>query len=138
VGQISIRGKWRRDLGGVWAHVARYLALFFPPWFGFANQVIRPLDYTNAVLPEELLEYAPFFDGCIGAVDNTHIDVIVDEEVCDDHINRHGDTTQKVLAVCDFNMRFVYIAAGTEGSAYNMRVKKKAELDPYFPHPPLG
>jgi hypothetical protein len=103
----------------------------------FANQVIRPLDYTYAVLPE-LLEYAPFFDGYIGVVDNTHIDVIVDEEVCDDHINRHRDTTQNVLAMCDFNMRFVYIAAGIEGSAHDMRVKKKAELDPYFPHPPPG
>jgi hypothetical protein len=100
--------------------------------------VIRPLDYTYAVLSEESVEYAPFFDGCIGAVDNTHIHVIVDEEVCDDHINRHGDTSQNVLAVCDFNMRFVYIATGTEGSAHDMRVKKKAELDPYFPHPPLG
>jgi hypothetical protein len=104
----------------------------------FANEVIRPLDYTYAVLSEESVEYAPFFDGCIGAVDNTHIHVIVDEEVCDDHINRHGDTSQNVLAVCDFNMRFVYIATGTEGSAHDMRVKKKAELDPYFPHPPLG
>jgi hypothetical protein len=104
----------------------------------FANEVIRSLDYTYAVLPEELLEYAPFFDGCIGAVDNMHIDVIVDEEVRDDHINRYGDTTQNVLAMCDFNMRFVYITAGTEGSAYDMRVKKKAELDPYFPHPPPG
>jgi hypothetical protein len=36
----------------------------------FANQVIRPLDFTYAVLSEELLEYAPFFDGCIGIVDN--------------------------------------------------------------------
>jgi hypothetical protein len=96
--------------------------------------VIRPLDYTYVVLPE-LLEYAPFFDGYIGAMDNTHIDVIVDEEVRDDHINRHGDTTQNVLAMCDFNMWFVYIATGTEGSAHDMRVKKKAELDPYFPPP---
>jgi hypothetical protein len=62
----------------------------------------------------------------------------IDEEEGDDHINRHGDTTQNVLSVCDFNMRFVYVAAGIEGSAHDMRVKKKAELDPYFPHPPPG
>jgi hypothetical protein len=104
----------------------------------FANQVIRPLDSTYVVLPEELLEYATFFDGYIGTVDNTHIAVIVDEEVRDDHINRHGDTTQNVLAVCDFNTRFVYVAAGTEGSAHDLRVKKKAELDQYFPHPLPG
>jgi hypothetical protein len=104
----------------------------------FANKLIRPLDYTYAVLPEELLEYAPFFDGCIGTVDNTHIDVIVDEEVRGDHINRHGDTTLNVLAVCDFSMWFVYIATGAEGSTHDMWVKKKVELDPYFPHPPPG
>jgi hypothetical protein len=45
----------------------------------FANEVIRPLDYTYSVLPEELLEYTHFFDACIGVMDNTHIEVIVDE-----------------------------------------------------------
>ena len=73
-----------------------------------------------------------------GAVDGTHIDVVVDEAVREDFINRKGRTTQNVIDVCDFNMRFTYIGAGTEGSAHDMRVKKKADDDAYFPHPPSG
>lgn len=105
---------------------------------GFANDVIRPRDYNYGEVPHELLEYTPFFDGCIGAMDGTHILVSVDDGVRLDHINRYGVTTQNVVAVCDFNMMFTYIGAGTEGSAHDMRVKKKAEEDPAFPIPPDG
>jgi hypothetical protein len=64
--------------------------------------------------------------------------VVVDEAVHDDYINRKGKTTQNVVTVCDFNMRFTYIGAGTEGSAHDMRVKKKPQEDATFPHPPSG
>ncbi|XP_066312676.1 uncharacterized protein [Miscanthus floridulus] len=40
--------------------------------------------------------------------------------------------------VCDFDMRFTYIGTGTEGSAHDMRVKKKADDDASFPRPPSG
>ena len=71
-------------------------------------------------------------------MDGTHIDVIVDQGVRDDHINRKGRTTQNVVAVCDFDMRFMYIGAGTVGSAHDMRVKRKTEDDASFPRPPSG
>ncbi|XP_066365580.1 uncharacterized protein [Miscanthus floridulus] len=73
-----------------------------------------------------------------GAMDGTHIEVIVDKGVRDNHINRKGKPTQNVVAVCDIDMRFTYVGAGTEGSAHDMRVKRKAEADPSFPHPPSG
>ena len=73
-----------------------------------------------------------------GAVDGTHIDVVVDEAVREDFINRKGRTTQNVIDVCDFNMRFTYIGAGTEGSAHDKWVKRKADEDPCFPRPPSG
>ena len=66
-------------------------------------------------------------------MDGTHIDVIVDQGVRDNHINRKGKSTQNVVAVYDFDMRFTYIGAGTEGSAHDMRVKRKAEVDASFP-----
>ena len=71
-------------------------------------------------------------------MDGTHIDLIVDQGVRDNHINRKGKPTQNVVVVYDFNMRFTYIRAGTEGSAHDMRVKRKAEADASFPHPPVG
>ena len=36
--------------------------------------------------------------------------------------NRKSTLLQNVLAVCNFDMHFVYILAGWEGSAYDSRV----------------
>jgi hypothetical protein len=103
----------------------------------FAHDVIKPRDNTYAEVPHELLDYSPFFDGCIGAIDGTHIVVVV-EGVREDHINRKGMTTQNVVVVCDFNMMFTFVGVGIEGSAHEMRVKKKAQDDANFSHPPEG
>ena len=35
---------------------------------------------------------------------------------------RHGQTTQNVLTICGFEMHFIYIYAGWEGSTHNTRV----------------
>ena len=42
------------------------------------------------------------------------------------YTNRHGYTSQNVVATCDFDMRFMYVGSGTEGSAHDMWVLKKA------------
>ena len=118
--------RFRRGLGTcskVFAHVLAAMT-------GFANDIIRPRDTSYSGVPAELVEYSPFFDGCIGAMDGTHIDVIVDQGVRDNHINRKGRPTQNMIGVCDFDMRFTYIRAGTKGSAHDMWVKRKAEADP--------
>ena len=41
--------------------------------------------------------------------------------------NRKGTLSQNILAVCNFEMRFVYILAGWEGSAHNGRVLQDAQ-----------
>jgi hypothetical protein len=64
--------------------------------------------------------------------------VCVDEELHDDFTNRKGWTSQNVIVVCDFDMRFTYIGVGTEGSADDIRVLKQAQAEPNFPHPPEG
>jgi hypothetical protein len=84
--------------------------------------VLTPRDYSYAIVLHELTEYTPLFDGCIGAIEGAHIEVCVDEELHDDFTNRHGSTTQNVVVVCDFDMRFTYIGMETEGSAHDNRV----------------
>ena len=64
--------------------------------------------------------------------------MIVKVAECEAYTNRHGYTSQNVVATCDFDMRFTYVGSGTEGSAHGMRVLKKAWKDPNFPHPPSG
>ena len=75
--QRQMHERFRRGLGTcskVFAHVLTCMTRL-------TNDILRPRDYTYSVVSLELLEYAPFFDGCIGALDGTHIGVIVDHAV---------------------------------------------------------
>ena len=51
--------------------------------------------------------------------------------------NRKGTTSQNVLAVCNFDMKFVYILAGWEGSAHDQRVLSNAQASKGF-NTPVG
>ena len=127
-----------RDFGRGLGTCSKIFAHILAAMTRFANDVIRPKDSTYSAVPPALVEYTPFFDGCIGAMDGTHIEVIVDKGVRGNHIHRKGKPTQNVVAVCDFDMRFTYVGAGTEGSTHDMRVKRKTEADTSFPHPLSG
>ena len=49
--------------------------------------------------------------------------------------NRKGTLSQNILAVCNFDMRFVYILAGWEGSAYDSQVLSNAQASQGFSTP---
>jgi hypothetical protein len=72
-------------------------------------------------------KYFPWFEDYLGALDRTHIPAKVPTEDQVRYRNRKGSLTQNVLAVYDFDMRFLYILAGWEGSAHNSRVLKDAQ-----------
>ena len=72
-------------------------------------------------------KYTPYFDDCIGALDGTHIAVYVLTTEQARYRNRKGTLSQNVLAVCDFNMQFVYVLPGWEGSAHDGRVLSDAQ-----------
>ena len=46
--------------------------------------------------------------------------------------NRKGTLSQNILAVCNFDMQFVYILAGWEGSAHDSRVLSDAQASQGF------
>ena len=77
---------------------------------------------------------------CIGEIDGTHIRVSLSPEEQVRYIGKTGIPTQNVLAVCDFDMRFTYVAAGRPGSYHDTSVLYHAfEVDEgHFPHPPKG
>lgn len=56
--------------------------------------------------------FSPFFDKCIGALDGTHVKVVVPTNQVVPHTGRHGYTSQNVLALCDFDMRFTFAVVG--------------------------
>jgi hypothetical protein len=67
-------------------------------------------------------KYFLYFNNCLGVLDNIYISVYIPLEEQSRYRNRKGTLSQNVLAVCNFDMSFVYILPGWEGSAYNRRV----------------
>jgi hypothetical protein len=107
-----------------------------------ATDIIRLVDPEFRAVHQRLKapRFSSYFDNCIGAIDGTHVHVLVPAQYVVQHTERHGYTSQNVLVVCDFNMRFTFIVAGWPDSVHDMRVFKDA-LDKYgdkYPHPPQG
>ncbi|CAN6353337.1 unnamed protein product [Urochloa humidicola] len=107
-----------------------------------ADDIIKPKDpqfsTVHPVLENPL--FWPYFNDCIGAIDGTHVPVVVPKSKVVAHMCRHKYTSQNVLAICDFDMRFTFVLAGWPGSVHDMTVFKDATLRyaHKFPHPPPG
>ncbi|XP_041993309.1 uncharacterized protein LOC121743961 isoform X1 [Salvia splendens] len=71
-----------------------------------------------------------WFKGCLGALDGTHINVLVSNSDKPRYRTRKGQIATNTLAVCDRNMQFVYILPGWEGSAGDSRVLRDAVSRP--------
>lgn len=107
-----------------------------------AHDIIVPKDPTFSEVHPNLENPAfwSHFNDCIGAIDGTHVNVVVPKIKRVPYLNRHNETSQNVLAVCDFDMRFTFVLSGWPGSAHDMRVFKDAVSTYHhkFPHPPSG
>lgn len=71
-------------------------------------------------------KYYPYFNNCLGVLDGTHISIHVPLEEQSRYRNRKGTLSQNVLAVCDFDMQFVFVLPSWEGSAHDGRVLSNA------------
>jgi hypothetical protein len=81
----------------------------------------------------------PYFKGTIGAIDGPHVPMVVPVEEVVNHTCCHGYTSQNVLAICDFDMRFIFAVAGWPGSTHDMSILNHALVNfPSFPMPPKG
>jgi hypothetical protein len=81
----------------------------------------------------------PQFKDAMGAIDGSHIQVVVPLDETISHTCRHGYTSQNVLAICDFDMRFIFAVAGWPGSAHDSRILTHALANLFsFPVPPKG
>ena len=64
----------------------------------------------------------PHFRDCIGALDGTHICVSLSPEEQVRFIGKTGIPAQNVLATCDFDMRFTYVAVCQPGALHDTSV----------------
>lgn len=107
-----------------------------------ASDIINPKDREFKIMHTKLYDrrFYPFFNNAIGAIDRTHIPVAVPMNEAIVYTNKNQRRTHNVLAICDFDMRFTFVAAGCPGSAHDYLVFKDArkKYGAIFPHPPLG
>lgn len=105
-----------------------------------ATDIVRPKDPHFTTIHKKLLspKYTPYLDNCIGAIDVTHIQVVVPNATAVQHRNSHKERSQNVLCICDFDMRFTFVLAGWPGSVDDMRVFSDAQnrFGHKFPWPP--
>ncbi|KAL6546493.1 hypothetical protein OROMI_022214 [Orobanche minor] len=63
---------------------------------------------------------------CIGAIDGTHIPATVKGREVSSYRNRHGIQSQNILAACNFDLQFMYVLSGWEGSAHDSKLLNDA------------
>lgn len=81
------------------------------------NSIILP---ASGTIPDEIKNdsrFFPYFKDCVGALDGTHIPAKPEKGCAHPYRNRKGYYSQNVLAACSFDLKFVYVLAGWEGSA---------------------
>nr|GMC66620.1 protein ALP1-like [Ipomoea batatas] len=59
---------------------------------------------------------------CVGAIDGTHIPAMVTGRDVSSYRNRHGIISQNVLAACNFDIEFIYVLSGWEGSTHDSKL----------------
>ncbi|KAL0448463.1 UNVERIFIED_CONTAM: hypothetical protein Slati_1402700, partial [Sesamum latifolium] len=64
--------------------------------------------------------------GCLGALDDTHVDIRVSEADNGRYRNMKGQIYVNMLGVCNTNGKFTYVLSGLEGSAADSRVLRDA------------
>ncbi|XP_024161957.1 uncharacterized protein LOC112169199 [Rosa chinensis] len=74
----------------------------------------------------ESTRFYPYFKDCVGAIDGTHIPATVVGREVSKYRNRHGKISQNVLAACNFDLQFIYVISGWEGSAHDSKVLNDA------------
>jgi hypothetical protein len=77
---------------------------------------------VNVVESRARLTLWPFFQGCLGAIDGSHIHLSPPAFLQSLYRNQKGFLSQNCLFICNFNMLFTYILTGWEGSATDARV----------------
>ena len=92
-----------------------------------SNVKLPTNDTTTSTKITNNFKFEPYFSDCLRALDETHVEMHVPTELQPRYRNRKGTLSQNILAVCNFEMQFVYILAGWEGSVHDARVLQDAQ-----------
>ncbi|CAK8532395.1 unnamed protein product [Lathyrus sativus] len=105
-----------------------------------SREFLQPPQHTTS---QEILNNArfyPYFKDCIGVIDGMQIPAHVPAKDQSRFRNKKGILSQNVLAACTFDLQFIFIYPGWEGSVTDSRVLRAVLDDPdqNFPQIPQG
>jgi hypothetical protein len=89
------------------------------------------LPTVDGPCPSEILnnpKFWPFFQDSTGALNGTHISASPSAFIHMTFWNRKGFISQNCLFACNFNMQFIYLLCGWEGSATDALVYQDAQM----------
>ncbi|CAL1388532.1 unnamed protein product [Linum trigynum] len=120
---------YRRSIGTVSRHFHNVLRAVI----SLAPQFLKQPSATTPVssIIGSNSRFFPYFKDCIGAIDGTHFRVKVNRASQTRFRGRKEWTTQNVLASCNFDLQFLYVLAGWEGTASDSRILKDALARPH-------
>lgn len=113
-----IRRLMKRSLGSISVVVRECLRCVLK----LADKYVKP---AKPGVPSWLAnrdDLMPEFKGALGAIDGTHIPVVVKDSEKVRFANRKKGYSQNVLAACDFDGIFTFVNVGWEGSAHDARM----------------
>ncbi|KAL5574193.1 hypothetical protein UlMin_023790 [Ulmus minor] len=87
--------------------------------------VLKPHDPEFKDIPIQISNdsrYMPHFKDCIGAIDGVHVQARITPQNQVPFIGRKGTPTQNIMAMCNFDMQFIYALVGWEDmSSYSFK-----------------
>ncbi|KAK8938359.1 hypothetical protein KSP39_PZI011473 [Platanthera zijinensis] len=123
--------------------VSRYFNEGLMALVRMSMDIITPIDRDFRDVPSEIARnnmFMPYFKDCIGVIDSTHVKARVPLNDKIIYTEKTECLTQKVFAVCDFNMCFTFVVTGCEGTTQDGVILKQVMREPsyHFPVPLPG
>ncbi|KAF6167107.1 hypothetical protein GIB67_041362 [Kingdonia uniflora] len=105
-----------------------------------SRELLQPPDHTTPSHIFGNARFDPYFKDCIGAIDGMHIPAHVPAKDQSRFRNRKGVLSQSALVACTFDLQFIFVYPGWEGSAADSHVLRTVLDDPdqNFPQVPEG
>ncbi|XP_040385299.1 uncharacterized protein LOC121055969 [Oryza brachyantha] len=106
--------------------VHRHLTSCFSAMRSLTSDIIKPPSTQCHWKISSNPKFWPYFENCIGVIDGTHVPITISSCEAAPYRNRKGSLSQNVMLACDFDLNFVYISTGWEGSASDAGVLHSA------------
>ncbi|KAL0319792.1 UNVERIFIED_CONTAM: hypothetical protein Sradi_5240700 [Sesamum radiatum] len=136
----AVQHLYKKDVRTLGGAGSRYISLFI-----FSDETYFHMPYISSSKPNnpyilhyDILYCIAVIQGCLGALDGTHVDIHVPEDDKARHRSRKGKKSINMLGVCNTDETFTYVLSGWEGSAADSWVLRHAITKPHGLKVPIG